>query len=291
MRIAQSIGIGLIALSLNGLSNPKGADLPPYLDDWTPPVYNSQFEDTPNLVSSSVVPQTFDEPFQLLYRPTIGRLPVVYNASWGGNIDLETYRNDRCGCNMCNGIRQLQKDGRAKLVEEYNEKLVAYNGQQNYLRDLITKSGSDVELDLATQQGTPIGVVRETLSLMALGPSDLLGDYGCGDGRVLIEGVHKYGCQTIGIEIDPRIALLAAQNVERAGLQNFIKIYVGDVRGFDPKAHQLTAIYCYLYDELLGQLGNHFDSVRVVGSPYHKISNSREYGDVPIYVRNNLTCR
>lgn len=210
-------------------------------------------------------------PFKLVNKPVYRLLPTIYNINWGGYIDLETYRNDGCFCPMCVGIRQLQKDGRDNLNKEYNEQLALYNEQQVMLADLI---GQDSKMDLAAQQGTPIKVVRDTLSLMGLNKDDVLVDYGCGDGRVLIEAYKMYGIKSIGIEINPQVALSALDNIQRAGLSDYISIYVGDVRQFDLENSGATALYCYLYEELLGQLSDHFNKVRVVGSPYHEITGS-----------------
>ena len=55
---------------------------------------------------------------------------------------------------------------------------------------------------------TPQEVVDEMLKLARVGPNDVLYDLGCGDGRVAVTAVKKFGARrAVGIDIDPiRIA-------------------------------------------------------------------------------------
>lgn len=268
MKIRNLLVFCLIALSFRATpsEDPKGPT------DLFPDFKIKESREFPVVVVES--PEPFGPvPFKLISKPSPKRLPVIYNVSWGGYIDLETYRNDGCNCPMCIGIRQLQRDGRSALNKEYDGQLALYNEQQLRLAELTSEDGS-LDLNFAAQQGTPLKVVRDTLRLMNLNKDDILVDYGCGDGRVLIEAHKMYGLKAIGIEINPKVALIALDNIQRAGLSDYISIYVGDVRQFDLENSGATALYCYLYEELLNQLSDHFDKVRVVGSPYHEIIGS-----------------
>lgn len=212
-----------------------------------------------------------------LYKPVAPvrkRLPIVYNKSWGGNIDLETYRNDNCFCPMCVGIRQLQKTLRAQYDQEYEIALRAYQIEM-----------SSYNLNTATQQATPDDVIDRALSLAELSPSDVLGDYGCGDGRVLIKAAQMYGCKCIGIEIDKEKAAIAAKNVKDNNLSHLITIIHGNVEDFDPRAHGITVIYAYLYPELLNKLVSHFKAVRSAVIPYHKVDGIELTNVNGIYVK------
>ncbi len=55
---------------------------------------------------------------------------------------------------------------------------------------------------------TPQAIVEEMLKLARVGPNDVLYDLGCGDGRLAITAVTKFGAKrAVGIDIDPiRIA-------------------------------------------------------------------------------------
>jgi len=42
------------------------------------------------------------------------------------------------------------------------------------------------------------------LDLAGVGPADVVYDLGCGDGRIVIEAVRRYGARGVCIDIDPR---------------------------------------------------------------------------------------
>lgn len=206
--------------------------------------------------------------------PVCKKLPIVYNRSWGGNIDLETYRNDNCFCPMCVEIRKLQKTLREQYDREYEIAFRAYQIELN-----------SYNLNTATQQATPDNVIDQALNLMELGQNDVLADYGCGDARVLIRAAKLYGCKCIGIEIDEDKAKIAAQNVKDEGLENLITIINSDVESFDPIENNVTAIYAYLYPELLNKLVDHFRAVKTIAIPYHLVDGIELVNINGIYVK------
>jgi SAM-dependent methyltransferase len=185
-----------------------------------------------------------------------------------GTIDLETYSKN-CTCGMCNSIRSMQVD--------YRRQLAAY--QQAMLNPPKTVSPME-----ASQAPTPPAVIEQTVRLLALTKDDVLADLGCGDGRILIAAVERYGCKAVGVEIDPVIADEARRRVKASGLSAAISILTGDALAFDPKAYGVTAITAYLYPELLAQLTTVFKTpgVRIVASPYHQIPglSMKQHGEV-----------
>jgi precorrin-6B methylase 2 len=50
---------------------------------------------------------------------------------------------------------------------------------------------------------TPKKIVRVMLQLANLRRGETLLDLGAGDGRIIIEGVRRYGARAIGVEVDP----------------------------------------------------------------------------------------
>lgn len=80
---------------------------------------------------------------------------------------------------------------------------------------------------------------------MELRDSDVVGDFGCGDGRFLIAAARR-GIRGIGIEIDPVRASVARANVRAAQLDHMIQIHEGDALTFDD-AGTITAAVTYLY--------------------------------------------
>lgn len=121
------------------------------------------------------------------------------------------------------------------------------------------------------QEVTPYPVIEEMITLLRLTPEDVLADLGCGDGRILIAAVTMSGCRAVGVEIDPKKAESARQNIEKAGLSAKITVIAGDVLQFEPKDHGITVITAYLYPDLLEKLSAKIYDVGRAGSPYHRI--------------------
>jgi ubiquinone/menaquinone biosynthesis C-methylase UbiE len=51
---------------------------------------------------------------------------------------------------------------------------------------------------------SPPAVVSAMLELAAVGPQDVVYDLGCGDGRIVIEAVRRYGARGVCVDIDPQ---------------------------------------------------------------------------------------
>lgn len=179
-------------------------------------------------------------------------LPARYVQYGSQMIDLETYSGcDSRHCGMCKTIRAQQAQYRAaKQAAQYRQ----------------------TSIDLPDhQQPTPPELMEQVISELQLSPSDVLADFGCGDGRILIAAVERYGCRAIGIEIDPARADVAREAVQAAGLQDRIEIITGDALRFWPADHGVTAAVAYLYPDLLEQLRPQFEQVRVLVSPCHEV--------------------
>lgn len=176
-----------------------------------------------------------------------------------GTIDLETY-NRNCNCNMCISIRSQQQEYRRQL-------------------EVFQQSQSQVTPD---QEGTPHALVEAMLDSMAIHDGDVLGELGCGDGRILISAA-KRGIRGIGIELDPARAHIARNRVKEAGVEHLVTIETGDALEFD--LSRVTAATAYLYPPLLTKLSPRLKSLRVVASPYHEIPGlpMTNQGDFWIY--------
>lgn len=114
----------------------------------------------------------------------------------------------------------------------------------------------------------PAVAVDMMLAALKLTPKDLLYDLGCGDGRILITAVKKYGCRAVGIEIDPQVAAFAKQKVATSGVGARIRITVGDARKYD--LSQATAVTMYLFPDLMRELVPKLSTKRIA-SYQHKI--------------------
>ena len=136
-----------------------------------------------------------------------------------------------------------------------------------------------------SQEPTPDVTLNHMIDLLKLTDKDVLADLGCGDGRILIEAVNRYGCNAVGVEIDPVKAKEARRKVYDAGLASKIEIIEGDALDFDPSEHGVTALTMYLYPDLLAKLKPKFDSVRIGASPFHQVPGlaMTNHEDVWIY--------
>jgi len=134
---------------------------------------------------------------------------------------------------------------------------------------------------------TPQRVVEAMLGVAAPAKGEVLYDLGCGDGRVLTAAVQEFGCKAVGIEIDPRIAEIARENVEKLELKG-IRIVEGDVRKF--KLTEADVIFIYQLPELVAELTDAMvESPRVVVSYNHPLPgvSNEEYevdGEHKFYV-------
>jgi SAM-dependent methyltransferase len=69
---------------------------------------------------------------------------------------------------------------------------------------------------------SPPEVVSAMLELAAVGPNDVVYDLGCGDGRIVIEAVRRYGARGVCVDIDPERIREARANAAAAGVQERI---------------------------------------------------------------------
>ncbi len=97
---------------------------------------------------------------------------------------------------------------------------------------------------------TPHDVVRIMIKALRLTPKDLMYDLGCGDGRALIEAVKQSGCRASGVEIDPRVAAIAKDNIRRSGVGNRIQITNANFTKYNDLSN-CTAIFIYLNPPLI----------------------------------------
>lgn len=218
--------------------------------------------------------------------------PVLSQVRWGGR----TYSSRVCNspnCQMCNSIQAGLNQQR---FQQSQQSSYSYYQQPVYRGSVVSSEGLVFNRDqqpaqqfqghyspsesLQTannpaQRNASTEVIDEALETLKLTPGDTLADYGCGDGRVLIRAAQYYGCYGVGIEIDKEMARKARANVIKAERDgeipaNSIQIVTGDVLEFDPTQYNVTAIYCYLYQEVLDQLVNQFEEVGLVVTPFHK---------------------
>ena len=91
---------------------------------------------------------------------------------------------------------------------------------------------------------TSVKTVLKMLSMARTGPDDLVYDLGCGDGRILIAAVRRFGARAVGIEIDPLRYLWCRLAITALGHRQHVKIVFGDF--FKQDLSQADVVTCYL---------------------------------------------
>lgn len=141
--------------------------------------------------------------------------------------------NPDCGCPMCRDLVS------AFYAARQTKKPVA----ENAVTKLIGTPHEDIE-----------GLVD--VFQIEKGSDFVLLDPGCGDARILIYAVKKYGCRAIGIEINEDTYKIALLKVKEAGLEHRIKIYNGDSRKYSWE--KADGVVMFLFPELISDLTKSF---------------------------------
>jgi uncharacterized protein (TIGR03000 family) len=109
-------------------------------------------------------------------------------------------------------------------------------------RKIPVKAGQDVEADLRQVDDkqpdkiliryvpTPQEVVEEMLKLAGVGKNDIVFDLGCGDGRIVITAVEKFGAKRgVGVDIDPQRIRESKANAREHKVEDKVEFRQGDV--------------------------------------------------------------
>ena len=99
---------------------------------------------------------------------------------------------------------------------------------------------------------TPYDVVDRMLALAGVGPSDVVYDLGCGDGRIVIAAARTFGARGVGVDIDPTRVEEARLNAMRAGVEHLVSFKVQDALKTD--VSEATVVTLYLLSALNVQL-------------------------------------
>src|SRR5688572_33258156 len=71
---------------------------------------------------------------------------------------------------------------------------------------------------------TAMDVVQTMLELGAIGREDVVAALGCGDGRIVIEAVRRYGASGVRVDIDPERIAEARANAQAAGGRERLRV-------------------------------------------------------------------
>ena len=90
---------------------------------------------------------------------------------------------------------------------------------------------------------TPMKTVRRMLQMAWVKPGEKVYDLGSGDGRIAIAAAREFGATSVGIEVNPLLALLAKLKVAAAGLRSAVKIVRGNLYDHSFRDADVVAIY------------------------------------------------
>jgi uncharacterized protein (TIGR03000 family) len=100
---------------------------------------------------------------------------------------------------------------------------------------------------------TPDDIVDEMCKLGKVGKDDVVYDLGCGDARMLIRPIQKFGAKRgVGVEFDPDVMKKeAVPNVKKHKLEDKIELRQGDMLKLQPKdVEDATVVLLYIGDDL-----------------------------------------
>jgi predicted RNA methylase len=89
-----------------------------------------------------------------------------------------------------------------------------------------------------------MNMVHKMLQMAEVGPDDLVYDLGCGDGRIIVTAVRRYGARAVGIELDLLRFLWCQLLITVLGLRDRVQIIFGNFFKQDLSAADVVA--CYL---------------------------------------------
>ena len=91
---------------------------------------------------------------------------------------------------------------------------------------------------------SPLNIVREMLSLAGAGPSDVVYDLGCGDGRVLFTAVDEFNVsKAIGYELDKEMVEALEKRIKDSGRVGRISVIQSNLMEVDITKATVVTIY------------------------------------------------
>lgn len=99
--------------------------------------------------------------------------------------------------------------------------------------------------DSVDYTASPWWVLRWLLPRAHVRPGDVLVEYGCGKGRVLLDAARRYPfARVVGVELDPTLAAAATHLLRRFGPFDHLDVTVADAAAW-PLPDDATHVYLY----------------------------------------------
>ena len=105
---------------------------------------------------------------------------------------------------------------------------------------------------------TPDDIVDKMSEMAKIGKNDVVYDLGCGDARMLIRPIQKFGAKRgVGVEYDPKVMKEEAiPNVKKHKLEDKIELRQGDMLKLKPSdVADATVVLLYIGDDLGRRVG------------------------------------
>lgn len=129
-------------------------------------------------------------------------------------------------------------------------------------RKVTVGDKDEVEVDLSTADAkekddivvrfvpTPDDVVDEMCKMAKVGKDNVVYDLGCGDGRMVITAVKKFGAKRgVGIDLDPKLVKECKEKAKEAGVEDKVKFREGDVLKVDDLS-DATVVLLYMGEDI-----------------------------------------
>jgi precorrin-6B methylase 2 len=97
---------------------------------------------------------------------------------------------------------------------------------------------------------TPQDVVEAMCKMAKVGKDDVVYDLGCGDGRMVITAVQKFGAKRgVGVDLDPERIKDSKENAKKAGVEGKVEFRIGDVTKVKDLS-DATVVLLYMGDDV-----------------------------------------
>ncbi len=97
--------------------------------------------------------------------------------------------------------------------------------------------------DVSLYVATPPDVTEEMLILAEVKQTDVVYDLGCGAGRIVVTASVRYGCRSVGIELDATLCEYARKNAATNGVEDLVTIRQGDVLTENIRSGDVVCLY------------------------------------------------
>jgi len=90
---------------------------------------------------------------------------------------------------------------------------------------------------------TPHDIVDKMLMLAKVTKEDLVYDLGCGDGRIPVAASKKYGCKSVGYDLDPARVKESLENAKKNKVEHLVTIEQKDIFTLDLSGADVITLY------------------------------------------------